>query len=57
MRHEKTVSVSKIRPLWEPLSLYEDETPRKKLLPLTRLSNCYVLVLQIFGPCSIPVYE
>jgi hypothetical protein len=27
MRHEKTVSVSKIRPLWEPWK--EDETPRK----------------------------
>ena len=27
MRHEKTVSVSKIKPLWEPWE--EDETPRK----------------------------
>ena len=27
MRHEKTVSVSKIRHLWEPWE--EDETPRK----------------------------
>ena len=27
MRHEKTVSVSKIRLLWEPWK--EDETPRK----------------------------
>jgi len=27
MRHEKTVSVSKIKPVWEPWE--EDETPRK----------------------------
>ena len=30
MRHEKTVSVSKIKPLWEPWE--EDETPRKNIL-------------------------
>jgi hypothetical protein len=30
MRNEKTVSVSKIRILWEPWK--EDETPRKRLL-------------------------
>ena len=30
MRHEKTVSVSKIKPLWEPWE--EDETPRKTIL-------------------------
>ena len=30
MRHEKTVSVSKIKPLWEPWE--EDETPRKCIL-------------------------
>ena len=30
MRHEKTVSVSKIKPLWEPWE--EDETPRKIFL-------------------------
>jgi hypothetical protein len=30
MRHEKTVSVSKIRLLWEPWK--EDETPQKNLL-------------------------
>ena len=30
MRHEKTVSVSKIRHLWEPWE--EDETPRKVIL-------------------------
>ena len=30
MRHEKTVSVSKIRPLWEPWE--EDQTPRKSIL-------------------------
>jgi hypothetical protein len=30
MRHEKTVSVSKIKPLWEPWE--EDETPRKYIL-------------------------
>ena len=29
MRHEKTVSVSKIKPVWEPWE--EDETPRKVL--------------------------
>ena len=29
MRHEKTVSVSKIKPLWEPWE--EDETPRKTM--------------------------
>ena len=29
MRHEKTNSVSKIKPVWEPWE--EDETPRKKL--------------------------
>ena len=28
MRHEKTVSVSKIKHLWEPWE--EDETPRKE---------------------------
>ena len=32
MRHEKTVSVSKIKPLWEPWE--EDETPRKRFLVL-----------------------
>ena len=32
MRHEKTVSVSKIRHLWEPWE--EDETPRKSILAL-----------------------
>ena len=31
MRHEKTVSVSKIKPLWEPWE--EDETPRKTIPP------------------------
>ena len=30
MRHEKTVSVSKIKHLWEPWE--EDETPRKVVL-------------------------
>ena len=30
MRHEKTVSVSKIKPLWEPWE--EDETPRKAFI-------------------------
>ena len=30
MRHEKTVSESKIKPLWEPWE--EDETPRKRIL-------------------------
>ena len=34
MRHEKTVSVSKIRPLWEPWK--ENETPRKCIL-------CYLM--------------
>ena len=29
MRHEKTVSVSKIKPLWEPWE--EDETPRNQI--------------------------
>ena len=43
MRHEKTVSVSKIKHLWEPWE--EDETPRKIILcqkrrhPLLLLSN------------------
>ena len=35
MRHEKTVSVSKIRHLWEPWE--EDETPRKILPKLSTL--------------------
>ena len=33
MRHEKTVSVSKLKPLWEPWE--EDETPRKAF-------SCYI---------------
>ena len=32
MRHEKTVSVSKIKHLWEPWE--EDETPRKLLISM-----------------------
>ena len=38
MRHEKTVSVSKIKPLWEPWE--EDETPRKSL----SISICFPVV-------------
>ena len=37
MRHEKTVSVSKIRHLWEPWE--EDETPRKTNLTILFLSR------------------
>jgi hypothetical protein len=43
MRHEKTVSVSKIRLLWEPWK--EDETP-KKAFPLS-LRNFGQLLLTL----------
>ena len=46
MRHEKTVSVSKIKPLWEPWE--EDETPRK---------NKVISILMYFQICCFPTHE
>ena len=39
MRHEKTVSVSKIKPVWEPWE--EDETPRKLFLFLLKVVSSF----------------
>ena len=52
MRHEKTVSVSKIRHLWEPWE--EDETPRKYFthIPGLRVGSLNECTMQ--SPSTIP---
>ena len=43
MRHEKTVSVSKIKPLWEPWE--EDETPRKTVTLILLFTTSINLII------------
>ena len=46
MRHEKSVSVSKIRLLWEPWE--EDETPRKHFTHIYLYSQHSIVFLPLF---------